>query len=83
MPPTKTRVVGSGYTVIEYAGKPIAFLESFADSGQTAYGAGFEAIYTLSANRAVEIRCGTSFPGCPDAGPSPMSGRPCAGTRTR
>lgn len=34
MPPTKARVVGSGYTSLEYNGQPIAFLSSFTDSGQ-------------------------------------------------
>lgn len=60
MPPTRVRVVGSGYTTIEYAGRPIAFLDSFLDSGQIAFGAagGSEGIYTLDANRAVEIAVG-------------------------
>lgn len=67
MPATKTRVIGSGYTTIEYNGKPIAFLQSFTDTGQFSLGPGAapaggagasEAIYVLGQNRAVEIAVG-------------------------
>lgn len=34
MPNTKVRVVGSGFTTLSYRGKPIAWLESFQDTGQ-------------------------------------------------
>lgn len=34
MPQSKLRVVGSGFTTLDYDGIPIAWLESFQDSGQ-------------------------------------------------
>jgi hypothetical protein len=34
MPETKTRVVGSGFTTLNWMGQPIAFLDEFTDSGQ-------------------------------------------------
>ena len=59
MPETKVRVVGSGYTTLHYAGKPIAWLDSFDDSGQQAVGGpsgqGWEAITPLGKRHAVEI----------------------------
>jgi hypothetical protein len=57
MPQTKVRVVGSGFTTLNYAGKPIAFLDSFTDSGQSAVGGqgGFEAITPLGERHPVEI----------------------------
>lgn len=35
MPQTQVRVVGSGFTTLSYRSKPIAWLESFTDSGQS------------------------------------------------
>lgn len=59
MPQTRVRVVGSGFTSLEYNGSPIAFLQSFNDSGQGPYGgAGYEAIVPLNARRPVEIATG-------------------------
>ena len=57
MPQTRVRVVGSGFTTFNYRGKPIAFLDSFRDSGQTALGGsgGWEAITPLGAKHPVEI----------------------------
>lgn len=57
MPQTKVRVVGSGFTTFNYRGKPIAFLDSFTDSGQTAVGGqgGTEAITPLGSRHPVEI----------------------------
>jgi hypothetical protein len=57
MPQTQVRVVGSGFTTFNYRGKPIAFLDSFRDSGQTALGGqgGYEAITPLGAKHPVEI----------------------------
>lgn len=56
MPPSRVRVVGSGYTSLEYNGQPIAFLQSFQDSGQRpAGGAGAEPITPLGARHPVEI----------------------------
>lgn len=37
MPYSKVRVVGSGYSVFRYQGKPIAYLEQVEDSGQRAF----------------------------------------------
>lgn len=51
---TQTRVVGSGFTTFNYRGKPIAFLESFADSGQEPI-AQPEAIHPLGERHPVEI----------------------------
>lgn len=36
----QVRVVGSNYTTFQYNGKPIAFLETVSDSGQSAFGGG-------------------------------------------
>ena len=55
MAQTRVRVVGSGFTTLEYNGQPIAFLRSFTDSGQRAIGAGAEAITPLGARHPVEI----------------------------
>lgn len=57
MPQTKVRVVGSGFTTFNYRGRPIAFLDSFTDSGQTAVGGqgGYEAITPLGSRHPVEI----------------------------
>lgn len=59
MPQTKVRVVGSGFTTFNYNGKPIAYLDSFTDSGQTAIGgAGWEAITPLGSPYPIEIATG-------------------------
>lgn len=57
---TQVRVVGSGYTTLHYGNQdPIAFLDSFNDSGQTAIGGpngrGWEAITPLGERHAIEI----------------------------
>jgi hypothetical protein len=56
MPQTRVRVVGSGFTTLQYNGQNIAFLDSFNDSGQSAaQGAGTEAIIPLGSRYPVEI----------------------------
>lgn len=56
MPQTKVRVVGSGFTTLQYNGQNIAFLDSFQDSGQIAAGGGgVEAIIPLGSRHPVEI----------------------------
>lgn len=60
MPQTRVRVVGSGFTTLQWRGNPIAFLDSFTDSGARPIGgngggAGWEAITPLAANHPVEI----------------------------
>lgn len=57
MPPTRVRVVGSGFTTLEYNGQNIAFLEQFDDRGQQPVGdgGGVEAIIPLGARHPVEI----------------------------
>lgn len=58
MPQTKVRVVGSGFTTFNYRGVPIAFLDSFTDSGQRPFsntGAGWEAITPLGDKHPREI----------------------------
>lgn len=60
MPQTKVRVVGSGYTVFKYAGKPIAFCETIEDSGQRAFSdqggnQPFQFIHPLGSRYPVEI----------------------------
>lgn len=58
MPNTKARVVGSGYSVFSYRGKPIAFLEGIEDSGQRAFsdlGQPYQFIHPLGATHPVEI----------------------------
>ncbi len=58
MPNTKVRVVGSGFTTFNYRGQPIAFLESFTDSGQEPFaigGPGYEAITPLGDKHPREI----------------------------
>jgi hypothetical protein len=37
MPQTTVRVVGSGYTVLSFNNKPIAYCEGWEDSGQRAF----------------------------------------------
>lgn len=58
MPQTKVRVVGSGFTTFNYAGKPIAFCEAIEDSGQRAFsdlGQPYQFIHPLGAKHPVEI----------------------------
>jgi hypothetical protein len=59
VPETNVRVVGSGYTTLEYAGRPIAYLDNFVDSGQRSFagpgGGGVEPIIPLGAQRPIEI----------------------------
>jgi hypothetical protein len=55
MPQPSVRVVGSGFTTLQYAGRDIAWLESFNDTGQNAFGP-TETIYELGPlRRAKEI----------------------------
>ena len=58
MPDTNVRVVGSGYTTLEYAGRPIAYLMQFVDSGQRPMGVGIESVTPLDAQHPVEIVTG-------------------------
>lgn len=58
LPQTRTRVVGSGFTTLNWRGNPIAFLEGFADSGQKALAPGMEAITPLGSRHPVEIVTG-------------------------
>lgn len=59
MPPTKTRVVGSGFTTFNYDQKPLAFLDAFTDSGQAPVGRGdgpgWEAVHPLDWKFPAEI----------------------------
>ena len=59
MPQTQVRVVGSGFTTLHFRSQPIAFLDRFVDSGQTAFGgprgSGWEAIHELGKRHATEI----------------------------
>lgn len=55
-PTTTRRVVGSGFTVLQWNGKDVAFLERVRDSGQSPIqGTGPEAIYPLNKRQALEI----------------------------
>lgn len=51
---TQTRLVGSGFTSFSYAGKPIAFLDGFTDSGQAPV-AQATPVHPLNARHPVEI----------------------------
>lgn len=54
----KARVVGGGFSVFSYAGKPIAFLLSVEDSGQRAWsdrGQPYSFIHPLGSRTPVEI----------------------------
>lgn len=53
--PTVSRVVGSGFTTLTIAGKVLALLDSFADSGQQPYQAPYEDVYSIGNNYADEI----------------------------
>jgi len=57
---TKTRVVGQGFTSFNYRGQPIAFLESFSDSGQYPI-AEAEPITPLGESHPVEIATGRVY----------------------
>lgn len=63
MPQTRVRVVGSGFTTLQYNGQNIAFLTRFEDTGQRPVGdggapGGVEAITPLGARHPVEIVTG-------------------------
>lgn len=47
MPQPSVRVVGSGFTTLQYAGRDIAWLDSFSDRGQTTNPQAYERIYEL------------------------------------
>lgn len=59
MPQTQVRVVGSGFTTFNYRGVPIAFLDSFTDTGQAPFagggGAGWEPVTPLGDRHPREI----------------------------
>lgn len=55
MPQPQVRVVGSGYTTFNYAGQPIAWLDSLRDSGQRPAGAPYEAITPIGSLKPEEI----------------------------
>ena len=57
MPQSRTRVVGSGYTTLEYRGRRIAFLDSFVDTGQTPF-VPAAPVMVLDRTRPVEIVTG-------------------------
>jgi hypothetical protein len=44
---TRTRVVGSGFTTVNYRGKAIMWLDAFSDSGQRPVGAGMEVVHPI------------------------------------
>ena len=55
---SKVRVVGSGYSVFRYQGKPIAMLEQVEDSGQRAFsdaGAAYQFIQPIGERTPTEI----------------------------
>jgi hypothetical protein len=54
MPQPSVRVVGSGFTTLQYAGRDIAWLDSFTDSGQTTNPSNYERIYELGPLRRVK-----------------------------
>lgn len=56
MPNTQSRVIGSGFTTLNYRGQAIAFLARFNDSGQDPLGQPpAEAVYVIGQKHAVEI----------------------------
>jgi hypothetical protein len=55
MPETKSRIVGSGFTTINWMGQPIIWCDAFADTGQTLVGAGFEAVHPIGDRHPREI----------------------------
>lgn len=60
MPNTQTRIVGSGFTTLEYAGKRIAFLDSFTDTGQATV-APAAPVHPLGEPHPVEIATATAL----------------------
>lgn len=62
MPNTKVRVVGSGFTTINFYGKAIAWLEEFRDEGQAPFGGpngrGWEQIIPIGRKVPIEIATG-------------------------
>lgn len=59
MPPSRVRVVGSGFTTLNWGGAPIAWLESFNDQGQPPYGGRqHEAIHVVGDKYPREIATG-------------------------
>lgn len=54
MPQPNVRVVGSGFSTLQYAGRDIAWLESFSDSGQTTNPQSYERVYELGPLRRVK-----------------------------
>lgn len=59
MPHSKVRVVGSGFSTLNYRGKRIAFLDRYTDSGQTPVGQGagpgYDVIHELDKKFSTEI----------------------------
>lgn len=57
MPETKTRIVGSGFTTLNWMGQPIAWCDQFQDSGQTLVGnnGGFDVIQPIGDRHPREI----------------------------
>lgn len=58
MPQTTVRVVGSGYTVLSFNNKPIAYCEGWEDSGQRAFsdiGQPYQFIQPIGAEHPIEI----------------------------
>lgn len=49
------RVVGSGFTVIRWGGRPLALLTDFRDTGQGAVGRPYETITTIGDRRIREV----------------------------
>lgn len=52
---SKTRVVGSGFTTLNFNGQAVAWLDAFTDSGQRPVGQGPEAIQSIGDSHPVEI----------------------------
>lgn len=55
MPQPQVRVVGSGFTALFYNQQPIAWLESFVDSGQRPLGQPAQSVHQLDVPHPVEI----------------------------
>ena len=58
MPQTTVRVVGSGYTVLSFNNKPIAYCEGWEDSGQRAFsdiGQPYQFIQPIGSEHPIEI----------------------------
>jgi len=56
MAKTNVRVVGSGYTVLSYNNKPIAYCEGWEDSGQRAFSDAGQPFQFLSSRSATATR---------------------------